>query len=381
MEVELVYSYQDCNDDSNVWPNTSGIGLSTASVVSNDFMIDRPNNNEDDNSSELTTINDVSDQTSQVINRPTEAAPVEEQTRSNLSRPIENNSNSMPEEHTDIDLTQENNRSPNMVSGRPTNTVVRKRKRYGLSSSERKKNKIEELKFKHQIQPPSNDCKRKCTDKIDNHRREVINKMYWNLKTSEERRSFIFNTCERQDVKRRCTTELNQPRRRNKTIKYFLKDVDDKKHEVCKIFFLTTLGFNKKNDKFLHTIFSCEKGSINPKISMRGRKAAINKGPHDEIIAHIESFEPTIAHYRREHSPHTRYLPSDTNISLMHLDFITKHPQYKNCVSYELYRRILRERKISFTRLGHEECESCETFNLHEHSKEDLKEDCQICSS
>lgn len=36
---------------------------------------------------------------------------------------------------------------------------------------------------------------------------------------------------------------------------------------------------------------------------------------------------------------------------------------------------------ISFTKLGHEECESCEQFNVHPHNKENLMSDCVYAKS
>lgn len=114
---------------------------------------------------------------------------------------------------------------------------------------------------------------------------------------------------------------------------------------------------------------------------MRGKHPSVKKGPHQIIIDHMNTFNPEVPHYRREHAPLTRYLPSDLNITFMHRDFIMKHPQFKNSVSYELYRRVLKEQKISFARLGNEECETCESFNLHKHTKDNLDEDCEICSS
>ena len=47
----------------------------------------------------------------------------------------------------------------------------------------------------------------------------------------------------------------------------------------------------------------------------------------------------------------------------MHKDYNEKHPEEK--VSYETYRKRLREMNISFTVLGHEECESCTRHGYH----------------
>jgi len=37
------------------------------------------------------------------------------------------------------------------------------------------------------------------------------------------------------------------------------------------------------------------------------------------------------------------------------------------------------KKNISFTVLGHEECEVCESLKIHEHTKDNLVEDCEIC--
>lgn len=63
---------------------------------------------------------------------------------------------------------------------------------------------------------------------------------------------------------------------------------------------------------------------------------------HDLVNTHIELFHPTISHYRREHAPNVRYLPSDINIILMHSDFIEKYPNIQ--ISYEFYRLKVKEK-------------------------------------
>ena len=45
------------------------------------------------------------------------------------------------------------------------------------------------------------------------------------------------------------------------------------------------------------------------------------------LRSHVETFGPCISHYRREHAPNKRYLPSDVTIDLMHKDFKLKHPE------------------------------------------------------
>jgi len=67
---------------------------------------------------------------------------------------------------------------------------------------------------------------------------------------------------------------------------------------------------------------------------------------NDLINEHIESFHPTISHYRREHAPNVRYLPSDVNIVMIYQDFIIKHPNQN--ISYKLYRCKLKKKNFFY---------------------------------
>lgn len=90
-----------------------------------------------------------------------------------------------------------------------------------------------------------------------------------------------------------------------------------------------------------------------PPEDQRGRQAAVNKLDVKTIDNHIESFNPCVSHYRWEHAPNRRYLPSDITIRMMHSDYVHKG----NTCSYETYRKIVKVKKISFAKLGEEECE------------------------
>jgi hypothetical protein len=63
----------------------------------------------------------------------------------------------------------------------------------------------------------------------------------------------------------------------------------------------------------------------------------------------------------------------------MHNDFTDKHTDI--ICSYDLYRKVVKEMNISFTKLGNEECEQCEEFSIHNvsHSKENFSAACDIC--
>lgn len=194
---------------------------------------------------------------------------------------------------------------------------------------------------------------------------------------ADQRKHFILSVCNPTEVKRRSV--LANSDRKSKTYIYHLIDKNSKCFEVCKLFFLTTLGFKKNNDKVVYcTLNKTPPGQIIPYIDKRTKREPHNKYRYDDIInEHIESFQPTISHYRREHAPNTRYLPSDINIVMMHQDFNEKYPNQN--ISYEFYRCKLKEKKISFTNLRHEDCEECEQFKLHDHNKDSTQDDCEIC--
>lgn len=146
-------------------------------------------------------------------------------------------------------------------------------------------------------------------------------------------------------------------------------------------FFLAILGYQLHNDRIIRDVLNkADPKDLIVKSLKRGHpsKKKLDRKP---IIDHINSFHPSISHYRREHAPNRKYLPSDINIKLMHKDFVNKYPGMN--VSYELYRQQVSEMNISFAVLGHEECWQCETFELHskisKHEKKNIQVDCEDC--
>ena len=168
--------------------------------------------------------------------------------------------------------------------------------------------------------------------------------------------------------------------RRKHSYYYFLSGSDGET-SVCKTFYLTTLGFERSNDKSLmNAVKSTAIDSIILSRDRRGRAPSAKKIDRSTIAAHVETFNPAVSHYRREHAPHRRYLPSDVTIKAMHADFISKH---NVACSYEIYREVVHDMKISFVKLGNEECDKCEEFNLHDpnHQKDSVSENCEVCQN
>lgn len=209
---------------------------------------------------------------------------------------------------------------------------------------EKKRMKLEKMGVK----PGCNDtCSKKCTSSFDESERKRINEIYQSL-SHEAQGLYVKSLVAAKEVNRRIR-ESQQLRKH--TYEYFL-DISDKKKEVCKTFFLTTLGYNKNNDKRVLNILSKPPEAQK---DQRGKHHQSNHVDREKLRQHIETYRPAVAHYRRAHAPNRRYLPSDLNAVSMHSDFKEKNPEVK--VSYELYRKFLKhDMNISFAQLGNEEC-------------------------
>lgn len=249
-----------------------------------------------------------------------------------------------------------------------------KRKRYDISLSERNEQKSEEKRSQYHVKPGcETKCRKECTKAFTDEERQNLNDYYWNLKWKERRLFIQSNVPVIVPQRQKTGPRLRAPRRT-----FFLKKDDDTKVEVCKIFFLTTLGFNKTNDKVLYNSISDEN-----LIDARGKHTKTLAYDRDVLKQHVESFNPLEPHYRREHAPNRRYLPTDVTIRFMHKDFCEKHPQ--DPVSYELYRQHVKNMNIGFTLLGNEECETCESYKLHKKEtshdiEENILENCEKCT-
>jgi len=198
---------------------------------------------------------------------------------------------------------------------------------------------------------------------------------------------FVLTSVERQNVKRR--RGKGEEIKRNWSLKYSFKNLDGKNVSVCKHFFLATLGYKPKNDSFVFKICSSiedknKNAIVSPIIDKNNRSPwnKLNEESLKSIKSHIDSFNPCVSHYRRAHAPNMRYLPNEVNANFMYEDFKKKFSDIK--CSYDAYRKVLRDNNISFTKLGHEECEQCEEWKQHNanHSKDTLNlssNTCNVC--
>lgn len=229
----------------------------------------------------------------------------------------------------------------------------------------------------HPVLPSCVTCKFKCNQNFSDETRRKINKLFWSM-TSSGRRLYFSSHVEKKNVARRTTRATSK---RQSTYVYRLTDNHGKSEPVCKKFFLRTLGFKGNSSSLIKILNERDPVTLTLPQDRRGttRDRTIHENRLEAIRKHVESFHPHVSHYRRKHAPNRRYLPSELTITKMFEDFCEKHASLK--CSYETYRHTLKEMKISFTKLGHEQCETCEEFEQHNllHSKEKLCSSCTVC--
>ena len=75
----------------------------------------------------------------------------------------------------------------------------------------------------------------------------------------------------------------------------------------------------------------------------------------DEVKAFIETYKPTVSHYRH-------YLTPEVTIRSIHADLKNEKGSK---ISYFHFYKIFKSMNISYAVLGHEECEICSAFKLH----------------
>lgn len=92
-----------------------------------------------------------------------------------------------------------------------------------------------------------------------------------------------------------------------------------------------------------------------------------NRGKYDKVRCdreviqkHINSFCPTVSHYRRHNAPNVRYLPPGLTLKIMLNDFKLKHPD-KPC-SMEIYRQTLKNMHVSLHTPKSDICEECSLY-------------------
>lgn len=144
---------------------------------------------------------------------------------------------------------------------------------------------------------------------------------------------------------------------------------------VCKDMFLATLGYTKSSSVVYSILNSTPPESTVATTDQRGKAPCSASVDENVLEDHIKKYNPHVSHYRREHAPNRLYLPHTLTALEMHADFIIDHPDVK--CGYHRYLQQIHKMKISFAKLGEEECEVC--INYKESNHTSCTDDCIGC--
>ncbi|XP_072395672.1 uncharacterized protein [Diabrotica undecimpunctata] len=222
-------------------------------------------------------------------------------------------------------------------------------------------------------------CRMKCSDKIKEGDREKIFLEYWNLADINRQRDYIskFVQCNNKARTRirnnadKTTEDLTS--RRNFTFVYYLQ-VDTKKVQVCKLFFLHTLSISAQ---MIRTVINKIGSTGVVREDKRGKvckNSMLDESVKQSIRDHINCFETVESHYCRQKTTRL-YLPATLNISKMY-SLYEEYCQNNNIeqkATESLYRTIFNtEFNMSFFRPKKDLCDTCHDYE-HSSAEEKLK--------
>ncbi|RUS68512.1 hypothetical protein EGW08_023726 [Elysia chlorotica] len=273
-----------------------------------------------------------------------------------------------------VDLfEQQNDRPQEEESSDEPRIVQQKKKRKTLDERNMERAEKQRKKIAQYMVKPGciNSCKRvkKCGDSYSEEDRLNVNKYFWSLDYSG-RKSFIIERVNKCEVKRRRISQ--EENKKNASMKYTLKGKDGTVLEVCKSFFLGTLGLAPNNDTIVRKTFAKYESENSACTDGRGKNQKKTTNINS-MRDHIESYRPVVSHYSREKTPLRRYLPCDVTVTDMHKEYNSKYAP----VSFSTFYRVFKTMKISMSSLGNEECEVCEKHKQHSQNC-DCEEVCNI---
>ncbi|CAL8265021.1 unnamed protein product [Gadus morhua 'NCC'] len=96
-------------------------------------------------------------------------------------------------------------------------------------------------------------CRRQCSTHFSEEQRMTICREFWGL-SYKDKRAFVFHSVSQMGREKVCA----RPSRRGRTFVYRLKDAKENPHQVCKLFYLSTLGYHPGNDSIVLSVIGKE---------------------------------------------------------------------------------------------------------------------------
>lgn len=214
-------------------------------------------------------------------------------------------------------------------------------------------------------------CKKRCSDNVSDEVRSSLFHNYYEL-TAEQKRLFVLsNTVKVQPKRRRDKKTPENSKKQNSYLFYF--QVNGKKIQVCKTFFLGTLCISQKT---VYNVHQSSNAVGNTPTMVRHGKHTKHKIPEDVVQSvrdHIASFPKIDSHYCRADTSRS-YLDSSLSVAKLY-DLYKKamEEQDQTPVKLSYYREIFcTEFNICFQKPKKDRCDVCELIRLHDNDQREI---------
>lgn len=214
-------------------------------------------------------------------------------------------------------------------------------------------------------------CPFGCSSWSDAQRRDAFDH-YWDLGDFARQRDWLAAHVRKTHVIRKRTKACSS--RRKATYQYHMER-DGARIQVCKRFFLSTLGIGER--VVYYTLENSRHGTARG--DERGHRTPANKTPSDTLAfvrEHIESLPAVSSHYCRKDTTRLyleEKLASVRNVYRLYVEECERCRPGQKPVSLPTYRRIFtKEYRLSFHKPKKDKCVNCEGFkNTPEHLRDD----------
>ena len=211
-----------------------------------------------------------------------------------------------------------------------------------------------------------NCCKFKCSVKISEDERKILFNGLW-VMSQIEKQHFFSKTTERIDKKTTQTNKVSKSRR-----KYFYNFfVDNVKHRVCKVFYLSTLDISSRQISYYHEN-KLETGIPAPTKWGKHCKKKVLEMTKQSIENHINLFPRVESHYCRSISC-KQYFDGSLNLKKLYDLYLTYCTRYKILPAKEcMYCSIFNTKfNIEFHKSIKDLCDTCYQFCIIENANEE----------
>ena len=190
--------------------------------------------------------------------------------------------------------------------------------------------------------------------------RQCIFAKFWYEMSWEEKRVYVIGLVEKGETQS-ATLPSGALGRRKFSYKYYLR-VRDKREEVCRDMFLSTLGLTDKT--VYDWVNNSEGGVPKPK---RPRKKSAREVQFAEAREHASTYLNELpkvpSHYCRHNSKKLYLEPMFHSMADLHREYVKKlHAESKPCVNYNIFKKIFKDMNLSLYQPKKDMCDLCTSY-------------------